>query len=90
MVGRLCQKTREIPVGGFILCLLVSIVEWFLVAKRTAALARGSRFAGLIVFVEVAIGLGTGYVIFVNQNLLALGGCALGAGLGAELARRRK
>ena len=75
---------------GFLLCFVVSVLEWFLVAKRTTAIMRSTPLVGVIVAVEVAFGLGAGYIIFVQQNLLAGLGCALGAGLGAELARRKK
>jgi len=75
---------------GFLLCFVISVLEWFLVAKRTEAITKRSRLVGLITVVEVAFGLGAGFLIFVPQNLFAAVGCALGAGLGAELARRKK
>ena len=75
---------------GFALCFVVSVLEWFLVAKRTNAITKATKWVGPIVAVEVAFGLGAGYIIFVQQNIAAVAGCALGAGLGAELARRRR
>jgi hypothetical protein len=73
---------------GFILCFAVSVVEWFMVSKRTVAITQSTPWVGIIVAAEVALGLGAGYVIFVQQNFWAAVGCALGAGLGAELARK--
>ena len=75
---------------GFLFCFVVSVLEWFLLAKRTELFMKANAWVGPIAAIEVAIGLGAGYVVFVQQNLPALIACALGAGLGADLARRRK
>ena len=73
---------------GCLFCFVISVVEWFLVSKRTTAITRSSAWVGVLVASELLLALGTGYVVFVQQNLLALIACAIGGGVGAELARR--
>jgi hypothetical protein len=73
---------------GCLFCFVISVVEWFLVSKRTTAITRSSRWVGVLVMLELLLALGTGYVVFVQQNLPALIACAIGGGVGAEFARR--
>jgi hypothetical protein len=73
---------------GCLFCFVISVVEWFLVSKRTTAITKSSKWVGVLVASELLLALGTGYVVFVQQNLPALIACAIGGGIGAELARR--
>lgn len=75
---------------GLVFCFVVSVIEWLLVAKRITAIVQSSKWVGLLVVAELSLGLGAGYIVFVQRNIPALIACALGAGLGAELARRWK
>jgi hypothetical protein len=74
---------------GFLLCFVVSVVEWFLAAKRTSAIVRRNKWAAAIAASEVALGFGAGYVVFVQHNWAAAIACVLGAGVGVALARKR-
>jgi FtsH-binding integral membrane protein len=62
-----------------VICFVISVIEWFLVSKRTNAIVSNSAWV---------LALGTGYIVFVQQNIPALIACAVGGGMGAELARR--
>jgi hypothetical protein len=73
---------------GCLFCFVVSVIEWFLVSKRTTAITKSSVWVGVLVTSELLLALGTGYVVFVQQNIPALIACAVGGGVGAELARR--
>ena len=73
---------------GCLFCLVISMIEWFLVSKRTSAIIKSSVWVGVYVATELLLALGTGYVVFVQQNIPALIACAIGGGVGAELARR--
>jgi hypothetical protein len=73
---------------GCLFCFVISVVEWVLVSKRTTAITRLSPWVGVWVTLELLLALGTGYVVFVQQNIPALIACAIGGGIGAELARR--
>jgi hypothetical protein len=73
---------------GCLFCFVISVVEWFLVSKRTTAITKSSKWVGVLVASELLLALGTGYVVFVQQNLPALIACAIGGGVGAEIARR--
>jgi hypothetical protein len=42
----------------------------------------------VLVAVELLLALGTGYIVFVQQNIPALIACAIGGGVGVEIARR--
>jgi hypothetical protein len=71
-----------------VICFVISVIEWFLVSKRTNAIVSNSAWVGVLVAVELLLALGTGYIVFVQQNIPALIACAVGGGMGAELARR--
>jgi hypothetical protein len=74
---------------GFLVCFWVSVLEWFLAAKRTSAITKQSKWAAWIAASEVALGFGAGYVVFVQHNWWAAVACVLGAGVGVACARKK-